>query len=194
MILRELRCKKCGSPLKAKERDLILSCSSCGTVSMFALGKLFLLTTGIASPVKEGTGELLYIPFWIVRARPDVTREKIAGGGIFRAISGRKQMRGTRDFYVCAGNIPEEYAKDWNMNLTLAQPEVTRLSSFQNGKKLVTVMESETAFENAEFLFLRYETEIPGTLQELEYTFHLEGLGLLYLPAWKQENTYKLGI
>lgn len=193
MILKELKCKGCGSPLKAKERDILLSCSSCGKVSMFSNGSISDVEFGVAKP-KEGVGELVYVPFWIVHAELEVKHEKISGGGIWRAIEGKKQMRGTRNFYVCSGNIPEEYSRKWNMDLTLDQPEITEITSFRDGRKLVTVMEQDVACENAEFLFLRYETEIPGTLQELDYTFHILDSRILYIPVWKDGDAYTLGI
>ncbi|MDO5845170.1 MAG: hypothetical protein Q4Q53_08515, partial [Methanocorpusculum sp.] len=138
---------------------------------------------------------LVYVPFWIVNADLDVKSEKISGGKISRFVTDRKQMRGTRDFYVCASNsVPEEFARVWNMDLTLDQPEINPINDFKGGKREVMTMEKGIAGENAEFLFLRYETEIPGTLQKLDYNFKINSTKVLYLPAYKTANKYVIGV
>ncbi len=195
MILHELKCASCGAPLKSRERDRMLMCEHCGSMSLYAEGKVGPVAYTIVRPTVELTDPLVYVPFWIVNAALDVHSEKISGGKISRMISDTKQMRGTRDFYVCAaGAVPEEYARVWNMNLTLNQPEFETIQAFKGGKREVTTMEKETAGHNAEFLFLRYEAEIPGTLQELDYTFTVNSTKVLYLPAYKTATTYTLGV
>ncbi len=196
MILKELKCPGCGAPLKAKVRDMLLDCSHCGKVLQFADGDVVPVEYLIAAPVQQyPNAELLYVPFWVIRGELDVSREEISGGGIRRFISGQKQMRGVRDFYVCAADMPEKDSRVWNMDLTLTQPEFPDCREhFQDGKKVVTVMDRDTAAENAEFLFIRYETEIPGTLQKLEYTFHVQGCRILYIPVWKTSTAYTLGV
>ena len=195
MILKELTCPGCGAPLKAKVRDMLLDCGHCGNVLQFADGEVVPVAYMIAAPVQQqSNAELLYVPFWIIRAELDVSHEDISGGGIRRFISGQKQMRGVRDFYVCAADMPERDSRVWNMDLTLTQPEFADAGVFRDGTKVVTVMDRDTAIENAEFLFLRYETELPGTLQELEYTFHVQGSRILFIPVWKRSTAYTLGV
>ncbi len=80
------------------------------------------------------------------------------------------------------------------MDLTLDQPGLNLISGFKGGKRAVMKMEKGIAGENAEFLFLRYETEIPGTLQKLEYDFKINSTKVLYLPAYKTNDKYVLGI
>lgn len=195
MLLKELKCSGCGAPLKAKERDMMLKCSHCGKVSLFADGSIKDVALNIAGAKKEGNGELVYVPFWIVNADLNVKSEKISGGMIKRAIKDQRQMRGTRDFYVCASkSVPEEFSRVWNMDLTLDQPEITPINDFKGGRREVMTMEKGIAGENAEFLFLRYETEIPGTLQKLDYDFKINSTKVLYLPAFKTDNKYVIGV
>ncbi|HJJ29397.1 MAG TPA: hypothetical protein O0W87_00140 [Methanocorpusculum sp.] len=194
MLLKELKCPGCGAPLKSKERDMMLTCSHCGRISLYANGKVGDVAYSIAAPDKEHPGELIYVPFWVVNADLNVTKESISGGKISRFIGDKKQMRGTRDFYVCAAVIPEEFSRVWNMDLTLDQPKLNLISGFRGGKRAVMKMEKGIAGENAEFLFLRYETEIPGTLQKLEYDFKINSTKVLYLPAYKNNDKYLLGI
>lgn len=197
MLLRELKCPGCGAPLKSKERDHMLMCSHCGRLSLYAKGTVSPVDFRIAAAEIENTkAELVYIPFWIVHGVLDVRSEKISGGKISRFVKNKKQMRGERDFYVCAASaVPEEISRVWNMDLTLNQPEITGISGFKGGKREVMTMEQGIAGENAEFLFLRYETEIPGTLQGLDYSFTVASTQVLYLPAFKTgTNNYMLGI
>ena len=195
ILLQPLKCSACGAPLKAKERDRMLLCSHCGTLSLVTAGKTAPVGFAIAAPAVESRDPLVYIPFWIVNAEVSVTHEKISGGGISRMVSGQKQMRGVRDFYICAADaIPEEYARVWNMELTLKQPEIKTVPDFAGSVRVVMTMEQETAGENAEFIFLRYEAEIPGTLQELDYEFRVNSTKVLYLPAYKKSTSYQLGV
>lgn len=195
MLLKALKCPYCGAPLKSKVKDHMLLCTHCGKISLFTDSKIEEVDFRIVKPVKEQKDALVYIPFWIVNATLDVSREKISGGGIRRAVQDKRQMRGTRDFYVCAADaVPEQYSRVWNMDMTLDQPEFELIQEFKNGKREVMTMEKEVAGNNAEFLFIRYETEIPGTLQELEYDFKVNSTKVLYLPAYKNANTYVLGV
>ena len=195
ILLQPLKCSACGAPLKAKERDRMLLCGHCGTLSLVAAGKTAAIDFAIAAPAVESRDALVYIPFWIVNAEVSVTHEKISGGGISRMVSGQKQMRGVRDFYICAADaVPEEYARIWNMELTLKQPEIKTVPDFAGSERVVMTMEQETAGENAEFIFLRYEAEIPGTLQELDYEFRVNSTKVLYLPAYKKSTSYQLGV
>jgi len=174
---------------------MMLICSHCGKTSLFADGTTCPVDFAIAEATVEDSHPLLYIPFWVVNADVNVHYEKISGGGISRTISGKKQMRGRYDFYICAADtIPEECSRIWNMELTVNQPEFATIPEFRNGSRIVMTMEKETAENNAEFIFLRYETEIPGTLQELDYDFAVNATKVLYLPAYKKANNYQLGV
>lgn len=195
IILQPLTCSSCGAPLKSRERDRMLICEHCGSLSLFSGGKTDKVSFAIAKPTVDSESPLFYVPFWVVNADIGVSHEKISGGGISRAICGQKQMRGNRDFYICAADaIPEEFSRVWNMDLTVNQPQFTLIPEFKDGSRIVLTMDSETAKNNAEFIFLRYETEIPGTLQELEYDFSVNSTKVLYLPAYKKPTSYQLGV
>ena len=197
MLLRELKCPGCGAPIKAKARDMMLKCNHCDKVSLYSREKSSLVDVSyiIAGATKESGSELVYVPFWVVNADLDVKRERISGGGIMRSIKGQKQMRGTRDFYGCAADeIPEKYSREWNMNLTLDQPELNPVADFKGANRLRMTMDKDVAGENAEFLFLRYETEIPGTLQDLDYNFNINSTKVVFLPVWKTNSSYTIGV
>lgn len=195
MLLKELKCPGCGSPLKAKERDMMLQCSHCGKISLFTEGEIKSITFSIARPGKDDKGELIYVPFWIVNADLNVKSEKISGGKLSRFVTGQRQMRGNHDYYVCASDsIPEETSRKWNMDLSTNAPQYNPIDDFKDGKRIKMTMPENVAGENAEFLFLRYETEIPGVLQDLDYDFKVNSAKVLYLPAYNNVGKFKLGI
>lgn len=176
----------------------MLQCPACGTIYHFDREKCGICSVAysIISPAKEGkTEDLIYIPFWSVRAQLDVYNEEISGGAFRRAVKDQRQMRGERDFYVCAAEtIPEETTRIWNMDLTISQPNLAQRADFSGVPRIVMSMEKEAALSAAEFLFLRYETEIPGTLQELEYDFKVRDVKVVYLPAFRTGETFTLAV
>ncbi|HJJ91389.1 MAG TPA: hypothetical protein O0Y15_01055, partial [Methanocorpusculum sp.] len=91
IVLQPLKCSACGAPLKSKERDLMLICEHCGSLSLFADGKTSPVEFAIVKPTVEEKDQLWYVPFWVVNADVIVHREKISGGGISRAVTGQKQ-------------------------------------------------------------------------------------------------------
>jgi len=198
MLLKPIKCEKCGSPITGKERDLMLQCPSCGTIYYFDREKCSVcnVTYSIISPTKEGNLEnLVYIPFWSIHAELDVHREEICGGAMRRALKEQREMRGERNFYVCAADaIPEGVTREWNMDLTLGQPKLQEKSGFNKTARIVMSMEKEAALSAAEFLFLRYETEIPGTLQELVYDFNVRDTKVVYLPAFRTKDSFTLAV
>ena len=197
MLLKPLKCPKCGSPIKGKELDLMLQCPACGSIQFFnrKTKNIEPVTYTIIAPTTEGKGTLIYIPFWTVHAVLNVANEDISGGGIRRVVSGKHQLRGERSFYVCATEaIPEEVSRMWNMDLSISQPQLKEQSDFRNATRITMTMDEPVARSAAEFLFLRYETELPGTLQELDYEFVIKDTAIVYLPAWKEGTAYTLAL
>lgn len=195
MLLKPIKCPKCGSAITGKQRDLMLQCPACDTIYMFdrELCNVTDVPYMIAAPAKEGNGTetKVYVPFWVIHADLNVMHEDISGGAIRRSIGDQKQLRGERDFYVCAADsVPEKISRIWNMDLTLGQPALTEQSGFRGALREVMTMDEASARSAAEFLFLRHETEIPGTLQRLEYNFTVRDTKVVYLPAFKSGNNF----
>ena len=197
MLLKPIKCPKCGAPIKGKERDLMLQCPSCGAIQFFdrAIKGTRSIEYRIVSPSGESKDPLVYIPFWVVHAQLNVRGEDISGGGIRRAVSGDHSIAGERDFYVCASDaVPEEVSRIWNLNMSVKQPQFAYQEDFRTARRLVMDMEEEPAVSAAEFLFLRYETELPGYLQNLDYDFQKMSASIIYLPAWKKVSGYTLAL
>lgn len=186
ILLQQLKCPHCGAPIKSKTRDRILQCDHCDSLSLFEKGKMNPVTFSIAKPVKESTEKLIFVPFWIVDCNVDVHYENISGGGIRRMIKGQKKMRGNQMIYICASSaIPEKFSRDWNMSLTLEKPSFEMTSDMRRGERMPMTMDEEIAGNNAEFIFLRYETDLAGTLQDLDYDFIVNSTEVVYLPVYK---------
>lgn len=194
LLLKSLKCSKCGAPLKAKDKDRILYCEHCGTMSLYASHTVSGVNFKIAAPSGTRSDPIIYVPFWVVNADLIVEKENISGGGISRKLNKQEKMGGNIDFYVCASSLIEEAdARGWNMNLTLNPPVVNILPDFRGGKRAPLTMDKEIAKDNAEFLYLRHEVELPGVFQGAEYTFHINSTEVLYLPVYKTDSEYILG-
>ena len=195
LLLQTLKCSKCGAPLKAKEKDRILYCEHCGTMSLVTKRDVKGVSFRVVSPSGTRTDPVYYVPFWVVNADVNVRKEDIAGGAIRRSLTNQKKISGNTTFYICASaSMDEADARGWNMNLTLEPPKTDRIQpDFRNGTRVPMTMEESTAKENAEFIFLRHETEIPGILQRLDYDFVVRSTEVLYLPVYKSNGEYILG-
>jgi len=195
ILLKSLKCSQCGAPLKAKDKDRILYCEHCGTMSLYASHTVSGVNFKILAPGGTRTDPIVFVPFWVVNADILVKREKISGGGLSRKIHGQKELEGNVNFYVCASSLIEEAdARGWNMNLTLDPPNLENtLPDFKNGKRAPLTMDEEIAKDNAEFLYLRHETELPGIFQGAEYSFIVKSTEVLYLPVYKTDTEYILG-
>ncbi|WP_343089312.1 hypothetical protein [Methanocalculus natronophilus] len=192
--LKSLACTSCGASLSAKKRDLALACPKCEKIMEFDTGNLNDLVTRVAGFGTEKGGEKIYIPFWVVDADLNVTDKKVIGGRIGRFFKGQKQLSGQMKFWICAADIENDQRKEWNMEYTLKQPSFTEQNGFQRVDRLPVVMNREDAAQAAEFLFLRHEVEISGTLQSLTYDFTVHGKELIYLPFYKSNAKYMSGL
>ncbi len=121
MLLKELKYPGCGAPLKSKERDLMLTCSHCGRISLYADGKVGDVAYTIAAPTKESPGELVYVPFWIVNADLNVKKETISGGKISRFVTDKKNRCGVP---ATSMSVPQQFLRSsagngtWTLHLT----------------------------------------------------------------------------
>lgn len=195
LLLQTLKCSNCGAPLKAKEKDRILYCEHCGSMSLVTKREVKGVRFNIVAPRGTRTDPVFFIPFWVVNADVNVKKETITGGAIRRSVTNQKKISGNTTFYICASAAMDEAdSRGWNMNLTLEPPNTDQTQpDFRNGTRVAMTMDESTAKKNAEFIFLRHETEIPGILQSLDYDFVVRSTEVLYLPVYKSKGEYKLG-
>ncbi len=178
MLVKNLFCRSCGSPLKAKEADLILFCPACGKTMEFLDTDVSQVVPHILEPKSESK-DLVYLPFWGIDADIDVTHCDTVGG--FLRIT-KKPMRGLCRFYVCAADLMPRRTAGWNLEFSRSMPKAAEIPDFQRTPHLPAVKNSRTAEKDAEFLFLKHEIDLSGTLQEIEYTFAVRGHELYYIP------------
>lgn len=183
MIVKNLICSSCGSPLKSKEADLILFCPHCESTMEFLdtdagpVGLQILVSSALEK-------EVVYIPFWRVDADISVDRVESTGGFLER---GTKPLRGAQRFYVCAAGGMKN---GWNMEFTRVPPAAEEVSGFGRSTRLAAVKTSGAAAKDAEFLFLKQEVAAAGTLQEIEYTFRVTGHEVVYIPFVRSGSGY----
>ena len=200
MIVKNLMCSRCGSPLKSKETDLVLFCTHCGATMEFVdndaepVGLHILASSAVER-------EVVYIPFWRVDA--DISVDRVESTGGFPGF-GMKPMRGPQRFYVCAAG--EVHVKDlggtqalractrlkdgWNVEFTRVPPAGEEIPDFGRSSRLEAVKTSRAAEKDAEFLFLKQEVAAVGTLQEIEYTFQVKGHEVVYVPFVRSGSGY----
>lgn len=178
MMVKNLKCTACGSPLKAKEADLVLICPSCGKPMEFIERDVDEVSLHILAP-SSADKDLVYLPFWEIDADVVVSHRDSSGFGL---PFGKKPMRDACRFYVCAADLTPKKTAGWNMEFTRAFPSASEVSNFRTVSHMPAVKSSKTAEKDAEFLFLKHEISLSGTLQELEYTFLVTGHALSYLP------------
>lgn len=192
--LKTLKCTNCGTPLTSKERDNIFVCSKCENIMEFLNGDVQKVDSTIAAYKKEGGSEKVYMPFWVINVDIKVNKEKIVGGRIMRFIKSEKKMAGNQNLFVCASDIAPDIVKEWNVDFTLEPPVIEENQSFNGISRVPAVIDNEGAKQHSEFMFLRHEADISGTLQEIDYDFDINSYRIIYMPFYRNKNKYTPGI
>ncbi|MCP1715827.1 hypothetical protein J2T58_001698 [Methanocalculus alkaliphilus] len=156
----------------------------------FLEGDVKKVDSTIAKFKKNANYERLYMPFWVINTDIKVNKEKILGGKVMRFLKQEKKMAGNQNLYVCAADISADTVKEWNVEYTLRPPAIEADTDFHGVPRIPAWMENPDARKHAEFMFLRHETEISGTLQEIDYEFTINSHKLVYMPFYKNGNKY----
>lgn len=192
MRLITVRCPKCSQvviPPKGRENDEINVCSYCHIAFIIRDGKPIELNREIGKFEVSSEGQKVYLPFWIVRSNIKILREvnlKMFG-------SRDRRMEGTYDLYVLATEHSLDYVKKLSQTMTLYGPKISRVNEFETERIYPVKLTAEDAKKVAEFLFITYEGEKPGILQQLEYVFKVEGVRIFYAPFYEKENKLNYG-
>ena len=160
MIVKNLKCSSCGEPLKEKETDLVLFCTACGKTMEFLDSDVGEFLHHILVPASDDK-DLVYLPFWEIDAEVDIKHEDTVGG--FLLIT-KKPMRGACRFYVFAADLLPRKTDGWNLKFTRDLPQASEISDFMRFPHLPALKSSKTAEKDAEFLFLKHEIDLYGTL------------------------------
>jgi len=192
--LKTLKCTNCGAPLTSKERDNIFVCSKCQNIMEFLDGDVKKVNSSIAGFKKPGSSEKVYMPFWVINVDIKVNKEKIVGGRIMRFIKSEKKMAGNQDLYVCAADISPDIVREWNVDFTLETPAIEEENGFLGIPRIAAAIDNNGAKQHSEFMFLRHEADISGTLQEIDYNFNINSYRIVYMPFYRNKNKYTPGI
>lgn len=182
MLVKNLTCSNCGSPLKSKEADLVLFCSHCGSTMEFMDNDCGPVQLHILAPKAEK--DVIYVPFWQIDAEISVEKLDTTHGFLER---GSEPLRGPQRFYVAAA---ETVAEGWNGEFTRNPPITVERTDFGSFSHVAATKTSRAAEMDAEFLFLKQEVEAAGTLQDIEYTFRIVGHAVVYIPFVVSKNGY----
>lgn len=190
-----LQCPSCGSKLERPWGEVVARCESCGTLLDITADEAATVPYSIVKPnflsetaMSCNTPE--FIPFWKFSCNIQVNDYLCTG----KTETGLPDIQGKRDYYICAADIPRFIAEPWEIDLTIRNPEC---EYFENTRKIDTrpiYINQKTARELTEFLYLRYETEKPGILQVLRYDFTISSAEIVYLPYYKEEESYIPGV
>lgn len=187
-----VRCPRCSQviiPPKERGHDEVNICGHCHITFVMKDDKPYEIKREIGKFEVSAEGQKVYLPFWIVRTKIKILREVNLR---FFGFADRK-MEGTYDLYVLATEHTLEYVKKLSQTLTYYGPRVERVNEFETEKIYPVKVKDNDATKIAEFLFITYEGEKPGILQQLQYEFKVEGVRLFYAPFYEKENALTYG-
>ncbi|HJJ36218.1 MAG TPA: hypothetical protein O0X27_03460 [Methanocorpusculum sp.] len=190
-----LECPFCKSQISRPWGEVIARCEKCSTlldinsenaevVPYEVVKPSMLAETAMPYVVPE------YIPFWKFSCNIEVT-DYLASGKTDTALP---DITGRRDYFICAADIPRYIAEPWEIDLTVRNPKMETISATSLLNMRYIYMNKNTARELTEFLYLRYETEKPGVLQVLRYNFDVKDAKIVYIPYFKEKDTYVPGV
>lgn len=107
---------------------MISVCKRCSNLINVTSDEVRIVAYDIARPdllamtARESVPE--YIPFWKFEVNIEVNIEvtdKLTGG---ETATGLPDITGRRSCYICAGDVPRYLAEQWEIDLTILNPEV----------------------------------------------------------------------
>ncbi|WP_292381317.1 hypothetical protein [Methanosarcina sp. UBA289] len=195
MGLKPLSCPECGEALKGEAGNgLVLGCTNNHYVGVKVdTHNVYSVPAQLVKPNQvDPKRKLVFLPFWVFNLFIDVSDRKIRGGGVWRFITGQKLLSGDSTMYVCAANLPEknvdELSKHYSINNLPADSIISDIFR-EDFNKLPVIMDEETAYQHAHYIFLKNEFDASGTLQWIKYKFDLKGWRLVYLPFYMDQRS-----
>ncbi len=176
--LEALKCPKCGSILKARRRDLVYRCENCGTFIYAPTAKE--IRVRIFDFEEIMNARKYYMPFLAYHTKAEIYREDVRG---FLASRG---MGGEWITYIPANtSLPGEEIVRISKMLTANPPKnKNEVDSFRDATPLSLDITIEEGEKLAEFVFLSYEVDRPGILQNLDYSFEARFREIIYMPVY----------
>ena len=186
-ILEAVKCKKCDSGLMVEVNDNIVYCSSCGSGFEIINGELVSIEINFASAAIRGEGEMIYKPFWLLKAHINIAERKASGNFLKNIFGGSNDnTSGNIAFYIPAFYCSIESMKNLATQFTIRNPVAspqkynTKLIGFAYGK--------EDAKKLAEFILISMEAEKSDTMKSFNYDMKFDSMEILGIPFYKTGN------
>lgn len=185
--LEAVKCKKCDSGLMVEVNDNIVYCSSCGSGFEIINGELVPIEINFASAAIRGEGEMIYKPFWLLKAHLNIAERKASGNFLKNIFGGSNDnTSGNITFYIpafyCSIEAMKNLATQFTIRNPVASPQKynTKLVGFAYGK--------EDAKKLAEFILISMEAEKSDTMKSFNYDMKFDNMEILGIPFYKTGN------
>lgn len=184
--LEAIKCKNCGSGLMVDINDAITYCSNCGSGFELVDGEMQPIEINFAAAAMRPDGEMIYKPFWFVRANVDITKREASGGFLGKMFGNKPQMQFSMNFYIPAFDCDIETLKNLAQIYTSQNPVAspqkynTKLTGFAYGK--------EDAKKLCEFILISFEAEKKDTIKEFEFTIKYNSFEILGIPFYRNSD------
>lgn len=190
----QIRCPKCNTPIFSKQVDSVFLCDSCGTMHVRNTG-VETLEYRVGRFVRQGEGERVYYPYWVVNAGFVIDDIQTEGGGLSNlfGLLGGQARQGNIVMYMPAFETEAVAFKETAMQMTGSPPQY-EAGKFEPGVKRVPVdLTSDELQPVTEFLFVTGVAEKPGVLQRLSYRLSIGSKSIVYLPYYKKGGSIQPG-
>lgn len=178
-----IKCANCGSTLSVEINDVITYCTSCGSGFELVDGKLCPIEVNFISPIKPQQGDLIYKPFWELKANVSIIERDASGGFLRKIFTGSaSEGGGMLNFVIPAFDCSIESLKKLAMYYTFQTPILSpqkfsvSLKGFSYGR--------EDARKLAEFTLISFEAEKSDTIRSLKYEIEFLNDSILGIPFY----------
>lgn len=181
--LEAIKCKNCGSGLVVEVNDHVTYCGSCGSGFEIINGELQPIEINFAANAIPGNSEIVYKPFWLLKASVEILERTAAGGFIKNLFGGKQGTSGEIVFYIpafyCSLDNLKNIASAFTQKNPVASPQKynAKLTGFAYGK--------EDAKKLAEFLLISFEAEKSDTMKTFRYKITFNSCEILGIPFYK---------
>ncbi len=176
--LKPLKCPKCGSILKSDRKDLLYRCENCGTFVYAPTEET--VNARILDFEIDMRAKKYYMPFLTYHTTARIYDEEVRG------ILAKRGVGGEWITYIPAGgSLPGDVAIRVSKRFTSNPPRnKNEVQSFRDAKPLPLEIPIDAGEKLAEFIFLSYEVDRPGILQNIRYDFKASFKEILYIPVY----------
>ena len=186
-VLEAVKCKNCGSGLIVEVNDNIVYCTNCGSGYEIEDGNMNPIEINFAAPAIRSEGEIIYKPFWLMKAEVNVT-DRTADGGFFKSMFGKEDGTGsaTINFYIPAFYCDVNKMKKISMAFTASNPVASPQK--YNSPLMGFAYSKWDAQKFCEFVLISMEAEKSDTMKTFEYLIDYKEMSILGIPFYKHAN------